>query len=77
MAAATDSRGRVVMSGLICVFIGGAYNAYRIHAILSKSADAVPHPFQGIFAGFIGGAIFFGLPMWGVYAIVGHLAGGN
>jgi hypothetical protein len=73
----SDLKGRVAMSGSICVFIGGAYNAYRIHAILAKTENWVPHPFEGIFAGFIGGAIFFGLPMWGAYAIVSHLAGGN
>jgi hypothetical protein len=65
------------MSGLICVFIGGAYNAYRIHAILANPEDWIPHPFEGFLAGFIGGAIFFGLPIWGAYAIVSHLAGGN
>jgi H+/Cl- antiporter ClcA len=65
------------MSGLICILIGGAYNTYRIYAISSKSDDSAPNPFQGAFAGFVSGAILFGFPMWGTYAIVNHLANGT
>ena len=65
------------MSGLVCLFIGGAYNAYRIYSILSRGGDSTSVQLKGAVGGFVAGAIFFGLPMWAVFAVVSHVASGN
>lgn len=61
--------------GLVCVAIGGAINAYRIYAIILRANDEPSQRAKGAVGGFVTGAIVFGLPLWGLYLVVQHLAG--
>jgi hypothetical protein len=62
------------MLGLTCIGIGGLVNAYRIYAITARSDDSASVRTRGAVFGFISGAILFGLPAWGVVALVSHVA---
>lgn len=62
------------MTGFMCLFIGRAINACRIYAILSNAGDLPAVQLKGAIGGFVAGAIVFGLPIWGTYAIIRHVA---
>jgi hypothetical protein len=53
--------------------LGGAINGRRLYVILSRGGDPVSSQIKGMTYGFLAGAIFYGLPMWAMYAFVNHL----
>lgn len=60
--------------GIVCVAIGGAFNAYRIYGIMARADDPSPQRMKGAVGGFVAGAIFYGLPLWGIYSVLKHFA---
>ena len=53
------------MDGLICICVGGVYNAYRIYKVLLRAGDSSSVQLKGTVGGFVAGAFVFGLPVWG------------
>ena len=60
------------MGGLVCVAIGGAFNAYRVYGIMTRTGDDPAVRSKGAAGGFVMGAIVFGLPLWGAYSLATH-----
>jgi hypothetical protein len=50
--------------------MGGAINAYKVHNIMRGDDPAVRT--RGAVGGFVMGAVVFGLPLWGAYALITH-----
>jgi hypothetical protein len=61
-----------IVGGLACVAVGGAINAYRIYGIMSRAGDPSTVRLKGTAFGFVMGAVFFGLPLWGIFAVLNH-----
>jgi len=57
------------MGGIVCVAIGGAINAYRVHGIMTRANDEIAIRTKGVAGGFVMGALVFGLPLWGAYSL--------
>jgi hypothetical protein len=72
--ARRDQPRRKRVIGLFLIAVGGGINTYRIHRLLSRSSEPAPHLFQGLALAFVTGAIFYGLPLWGIFVVLKHFA---